>query len=221
MKPTEILARETTPEGEELLLLRRDSVYTLRINGMELMSSRAHGSEEALGRLACEAIAARTQPRILVGGLGFGYTLRAALDYLPANAEVVLCELFTVLIEWNRGPLGDLTGRPLDDPRVTTLPVDLREALAKSGRYDAIILDIDNGPWGFTLQSNDDLYSAFGIDRLAHALAQHGILAVWSSEPSQEFENRLARGGFRVRTATVRARGDKGPRHTVFIAQRR
>ena len=222
MQPTETLARETTPEGEELVLLRRDSVYTLRINGMELMTSRAHGSEEALARLACEAIARRTQPRVLVGGLGFGYTLRAALDNLPSNADVVLCELFAALLEWNRGPIGNLTGHPLDDSRVTALHVDVQEALSGSRKYDAIILDVDNGPWGFTLTSNDDLYSATGINRLVRALVGKGILTVWSSEPSPEFENRLSRGGFSVRTETVCARGgNKGPRHTIFIATRR
>ena len=222
MKPTETLARDTTPEGEELVLLRRDSVYTLRVNGMELMSSRAHGSEEALAKLACDAIARRIQPRVLIGGLGFGYTLRAALDHLPSNAEVILCELFAVLLEWNRGPLGDLAGHPLDDSRVDARNVDVRDALSTSSKYDAIILDVDNGPWGFTLRSNDDLYSQAGIARLSNALTEKGVLAVWSSEPSPEFEKRLSRGGFRVSTETIGARGgNKGPRHTIFIATRR
>jgi spermidine synthase len=222
MKPTETLARDTTPEGEELVLLRRDTVYTLRVNGMELMTSRVHGSEEALAHLACNAIANRSQPRILIGGLGFGYTLRAALDHLPSNAEIILCELFAILLEWNRGPLGNLSGHPLDDSRVTTRNVDVKDELSTSKRYDAIILDVDNGPWGFTLRSNDDLYSQAGIDKLSDALAAKGVLAVWSSEPSPAFENRLSRGGFRVATETVGARGGhKGPRHTIFIATKR
>lgn len=221
MKPTETLARETTPEGEELLLVRRDSVYTLRVDGMELMTSRAHGSEEELARLACAALTDRPS-RVLIGGLGFGYTLRAALDCLPRNSTVVLCELFNSLLEWNRGPLGELAGRPLDDPRVTAVNANVQSVLGEPHEFDAIMLDVDNGPWGFTLRSNNDLYSTAGVARLAVTLTRGGVLAVWSSKPSMEFERRLGRSGFEVKRETVRARaGNRGPRHTIFVAVKR
>lgn len=221
MKPTETLARELTPEGEELLLLRRDAVYTLRIDGMELMTSRAHGSEEVLAERACEALDDRPRPQVLIGGLGFGYTLRAALDTLPDDAEVLVCELFSTLLQWNRGPIGDLAGRPLDDRRVTALQTDVQTIIAGRRRFDVIILDVDNGPWGFTLRSNDDIYSSDGVDKLMRSLTHEGVLAIWSSEPSPEFERRLLESGFDVRVETVRARsGSKGPRHTVFVARK-
>jgi spermidine synthase len=222
MELTEIVGFETTPEGEELLLVCRDSVYTLRVNGIELMTSRAHGSEEDLARLACREISDRTSPRVLIGGLGFGFTLRAALEALPEDATVVLCEFFATLLEWNRGPLGKLAGRPLKDSRVTALHADVRTALGDAGTFDVIILDVDNGPWGFTLQSNNELYSAAGIDRLAQTLAPAGVLAVWSSEPSPEFVLRLEQGGFDVRVETVSTiDSDHEPLHTIFVAKKR
>ena len=222
MELTEIVGFETTPEGEELLLVCRDSVYTLRVNGIELMTSRAHGSEEELARLACREISDRTSPRVLIGGLGFGFTLRAALEALPEDATVVLCELFATLLEWNRGPLGKLAGRPLRDSRVTALHADVQTALGDAGTFDVIILDVDNGPWGFTLQSNNELYSAAGIDRLAQTLAPAGVLAVWSSEPSPEFVLRLEQGGFDVRVETVSTiDSDHEPLHTIFVAKKR
>ena len=221
MELTEIVGFETTPEGEELLLVCRDSVYTLRVDGIELMTSRAHGSEEKLARLACREISDRTRPRVLIGGLGFGYTLRAALEALPEDATVVLCEFFATLLEWNRGPLGKLAGRPLEDSRVTALHADVRTALGDAKVFDAIILDVDNGPWGFTLQSNNDLYSDAGIDRLAQALAPAGVLAVWSSEPSPEFTLRLEQGGFDVRVETVSTiDSEEEPLHTIFVARK-
>jgi spermidine synthase len=222
MELTEILAYETTPEGEELLLVRRDSVYTLRVDGLELMTSRAHGSEEELSRLACRELSDRPNPRVLIGGLGFGYTLRAALDNLPADSTVVLCEIFATLLEWNRGPLGKLADRPLDDSRVTALHADVQTVLKAQHTFDAIILDVDNGPWGFTLQSNDELYSARGINQLSDRLTRAGVLAVWSSEPSTEFEQRLSEGGLDVRVETVSTLADEcGPDHTIFIALKR
>jgi spermidine synthase len=222
MKPTETLAQDRTPDGEELVLYRRDGVYFLRVGGLELMSSRAHGSEETLARLACEAIAGRKRPRMLIGGLGFGYTLRAALDHLPLGASVVVCEVFASLLEWNRDILADLAGRPLADPRVTVVQADVQSLLDGSERFDVIVLDVDNGPWAFTLQSNESLYTAEGLDRLWRSLTKRGILAVWSSAAAPEFERRLHRAGFQTRTESVSVRGGrKGPRHTLFIAQRR
>jgi len=127
VKPTEVLARERTPEGDELVLSRRDGAYSLSVGGEELMTSRVHGSEEALARLACSAIAEKKTPRVLVGGLGFGYTLRAALDQLPRGAAVTVCEVFASLLSWNRGVLADLAGRPLEDRRVTAVRADVQD----------------------------------------------------------------------------------------------
>ena len=223
MKPTEILGRETTPDGEELALTRRDGVYLLSIGGMELMISRNHGSEDALARLGCERLADRRAPRVLVGGLGFGFTLRAALDHLPPDAWVVVCELFAALLEWNRTVLGHLASHPLRDPRVQAVRSDLNDYLRRGERFDAILLDVDNGPEAFTLRSNDRLYSPAGLARLRDNLNPGGVLAVWSAHPSPEFERHLRRAGFDARSEHVTARygrGGKGRKDTIFVARR-
>jgi|SRR6185295_4426822 len=222
MKPTEILARERTPDGEELMLSRRDGTYLLSVGGMELMTSRAHGSEDALARLACAAIAERKAPRLLLGGLGFGYTLRAALDRLPAKAEVVVCEVFPSLLAWNRGVLAGLAGRPLADPRVTAVVADVRTLLDGRETFDAILLDVDNGPEAFTLRSNGSLYTADGLARLSRSLKEKGVLAVWSAAADPAFEGRLRRAGFEARTERVTARGGaRGRLDAIFLARRR
>jgi spermidine synthase len=222
MKPTEILARERTPEGDELVLARRAGIYHLTIEGEELMTSRAHGSEQALARLACEALGERkAPPRVLVSGLGFGYTLRAALDLLPKNARVVVCEVFASLIEWNRGVLGDLAGRPLEDRRVTAVRADVRTLFDGPEVFDAILLDVDNGPEAFTLRSNEHLYSPAGIARLRESLNPGGVLAVWSSSDAPRFRDRLRRAGFEAWTQRVSPRDGAGRRsHTIFLARR-
>ena len=221
MKPTEMLARDRTPDGEELVLSRRDGVYLLSVEGMELMTSRAHGSEDALASLACAAVAKLKAPRVLVGGLGFGYTLRAALGHLPRDARVVVCEVFPSLLEWNRGPLAELAGRPLEDPRVKAVRADVRTLLDGPERFDAILLDVDNGPEAFTLRSNGQLYSADGLGRLWRSLTRGGMLAVWSAVPGPAFEGRLRRAGFEVRTERASARGGgKGRLDTIFLARR-
>ncbi|MFQ5528440.1 MAG: hypothetical protein ACE5GX_19575 [Thermoanaerobaculia bacterium] len=220
MKPSRYLARDITPEGKEIVLYVRDGVYSLRVDGLELMSSRAHGSEEALAEMACQDLEGHPGPRVLVAGLGFGYTLRAALDRLPANARVIVCEVFDLLIDWNRGVLGDLAGRPLEDPRVETTAADVWELLGGPERFDAVLLDVDNGPWAFTLSSNRRLYTREGLVRLAESLAAPGRFAVWSCERAPEFERRLRRAGFAVETRRVPARGSRGPRHTLIGGSR-
>jgi len=220
MKPIEVLARATTPDGEEMKLWRRDGVWSLDVGGAELMSSRAHGSERALATLACAPIAGRARPRVLVGGLGFGFTLRAALDDLPATAEVVVSELFELVIEANRGEAGGLAGRPLDDPRTRLDPRDVHDALA-GGPFDAILLDVDDGPEAFTLQRNRRLYSASGLPRISRSLTPGGILAVWSAGPDDAFLARLKQAGFLARVETARGMdGGRGNRHTIFLAQK-
>jgi spermidine synthase len=221
VKPTETLARETTPEGDELVLSRRDGAYSLSVGGQELMTSRVHGSEEALARLACQAIVEKKTPRVLVGGLGFGYTLRAALDHLPRGAAVVVCEVFDSLLNWNRGLLADLAGRPLEDRRVTAVRADVQLFLEGRERFDAILLDVDNGPQAFTLRSNDGLYSAEGLARLSRSLAPRGVLAVWSSSASPEFQRRLRKAGFEARAENVPTRLGGKRRDTIFLGQRR
>ncbi len=222
MKPTETLARERLPDGAELILTRRDGVFRLSLDGQELMASRQFESERQLARLALAEIADRPAPRVLVGGLGFGYTLRAALDELPRAATVVLCELFAFLLAAHRDPeiaVGDLAGRPLEDRRVTAIEGDVRTLLGRPERFDAILLDVDNGPWAFTLPSNEHLYSAAGLDRLRRSLTPGGVLAIWSAEASPEFAQRMERAGFKVRTERVAARPGSRRRHSIFLGR--
>ena len=222
MLPNRTLARARTPEGVEMLLHERDGVYTLRVDGYELMSSRAHGSEDALARIPCESIAGRPAPRVLVAGLGFGFTLRAALDHLPAGARVTVCEVLPALVEWNRTFVGDLAGHPLEDPRVRIVTADVGSFLAPRPDWDAILLDVDNGPEAFTLRSNGRLYGDRGVALLRDGLKPGGVLAVWSAHPSAPFERRLHRAGLASRTVKVAARGSgKGPLHYLFVARRK
>ncbi|MCP4658688.1 MAG: hypothetical protein GY856_25030 [bacterium] len=222
MLPLETLGRVTTVDGKELVLYHRDGVFHIRIDGLELMSSRAHGSEQMLARLACGLLEGIAGPRMLVGGLGLGYTLRAALDCLGADAEVVVAELFPAVVEWNRGPLAHLARHPLKDPRVTVEETDVRALLGRrSAAFDAILLDVDNGPAALTLTSNQWLYTAPGLAAIRRSLKGAGILAIWSPTRDAAFVRRLRRAGFEVRSETVSARGHAtGPRHTIFLASR-
>lgn len=219
MKPTETLAKTLAPDGAELVLTRRDGIFRLSLDGQELMASRQNDSERELAKLACAALVGRPRPRVLVGGLGFGYTLRAALDHLPQSATVVVCEVFALLFEAHEKWLGDLAKRPLEDPRVVRKLADVQTLLGGREKWDAILLDVDNGPWAFTLASNRDLYSERGLDRLRASLNPGGIIAVWSAEPSPEFKKRLERARFRVRTVRAPARAGGNKRHTIFLAQ--
>jgi spermidine synthase len=208
--------------GGELRLYRRGDEFSIRVDGNELMNSRSHGSEEALAELACARISGRPRPRVLIGGLGMGYTLSAALRRLGAAARVVVAELSPEVVEWNRSLLGDLAGYPLDDPRVTVREVDVAHVLREAhGVYDAILLDVDNGPEGMTHEDNDWLYTRAGLEAGFDALRAAGVLAVWSASPDRAFRERLRRVGFQVEELRVRARGHrKGGRHTIWIAQR-
>jgi len=220
MKAIETLARERTPEGDEIVLSRRDGVYQLSVAGEPLMTSRAHGSEEALARLACAALGVRKSPRVLIGGLGFGYTLRAALDCLAPTAKVVVCEVFACLLDWNLGILAELAGRPLADPRTTVVRADVHALLDGRERFDAILLDVDNGPRAFTLRSNHRLYGAAGLARLSRSLMPGGVLAVWSSAAAPELEAALRRAGFEAWSERVSPRGSGRRGHTIFLARK-
>ena len=208
--------------SKELRLYRRGREFSIRVNGCELMNSRAHGSEDALAELACARIADRPRPRVLIGGLGMGYTLASALRQLGAGARVVMAELVPEVVEWNHGPLADLAGHPLQDTRVTVREVDVARILqAEHQAYDAILLDVDNGPDGLSLQSNNWLYSPAGLDAAFAALKPEGVLAVWSASPDRSFTRRLRQAGFAVDEVPVRARGQRGGGwHTIWIAVR-
>jgi spermidine synthase len=202
------------------VLYERDGVYSIRVNGLELMSSRAHGSEEALARLAL-ARATASPPAVLVGGLGMGFTVRAVLEAVPADSRIVVAEIFPAVVAWNRGGLAKLAGSPLTDPRVTVEVGDVAHLLkASPASFDVILLDVDNGPDAFTTTENNRLYRPQGLGMIRRSLRPHGVLGVWSADPDQKFERQLARAGFKVRAETVPARsGGKGPKHTIFIAE--
>ena len=223
MIPWELLGRAQVPGNSgELRLYRRGREFSIRVNGCELMNSRAHGSEDALAELACARVADRPRPRVLIGGLGMGYTLAAALRQLGAGARVVVAELVPEVVVWNQGNLADLAGHPLRDTRVTVREVDVARILqAEHQAYDAILLDVDNGPDGLSLQSNNWLYSLAGLDAAFAALKPEGVLAVWSASPDRSFTRRLRQAGFAVDEVPVRARGQRGGgRHTIWIAVR-
>lgn len=219
MIPTEKLASARTPEGGELVLYRRGGDYTIRVDGRELMSSRAHGSEEAMARLACEGL--REEARVLVGGLGMGYTLRAALDALSPRATVVVAELVPAVVDWNRTFLAPLGCRPLEDPRVVVEVGDVLAIVrATDVRFDAILLDVDNGPTALTRPGNQALYGEPGLVTLKRALRLSGALAVWSADRAPAFEARLRKVGFAVSVHEIPARGGAGgPPHTIYLGR--
>jgi len=207
---------------EELQLYKRGEEYSFRLGTAELMNSRATGSEAALAELACARIAGRARPRVLIGGLGLGYTAAAALQHLGARSQVTVAELVPSVVEWVRGPLADLAGRPLDDPRVTVQETDVAEIIgAEEQAWDAILLDVDNGPQALTRGTNDRLYSREGLKTAFAALRPQGVLAVWSAEADRAFTRRLGKAGFQVEEARVRARGpSRGAHHLIWLAAR-
>lgn len=223
MKPWELLGESRTPDGTLLALTRRDRQYVILADGQSLMSNLMHGSEEALATIGCRGLVTADRPSVLVGGLGMGFTLRATLDVLPVDAAVVVTELLPAVIEWNRGPLGPLADHPLNDRRVTLVVGDVADTLKSShNRYDAVLLDVDNGPDAFTAKTNTSLYSDAGLAAIRAALSSDGVLGVWSARPDRRFEQRLRYGGFEVQVERVRARlGKGGPRHTIFFGRKR
>lgn len=216
MTPWKLLDRAPTPDGRgELTLLQRNAELSIHIDGAVLMNSRMHGSEEAMVELACTQGQAG---RVLIGGLGMGFTLAAACARLGAEAQITVCELSEAVVRWNRGVVGELAGRPLQDPRVRVVVSDVRAQIV--GRWDAVLLDVDNGPGGLTQESNGWLYGRAGLAKLHQVLSPSGVLAVWSAHPDEAFTRRLRQAGFRSTAHTVRARAKgKGPRHTIWVAQ--
>ena len=208
----------TVPDdGGELRLMQRGTEFSIMAGGIELMNSRLSGSEEALAELSIARLAGRPAPRMLIGGLGMGFTLRAALAGLPADAAVTVAELVPEVAAWARGPMAEVFIGCLDDPRVSLHIGDVAEPIAAGG-WDAILLDVDNGPEGLTRKANDRLYDAGGLAAARRALRPGGVLAVWSSAPSRAFTQRLRQAGFAVEEVTARARRGKGARHTVWLA---
>ena len=204
-----------------MTLNRRGNEFLILADGKDLMTSSQHGSEEALATLGCQWARALEQPCVLVGGLGMGFTLRATLDLLPPDATVVVVELLSAVVSWNRGPLGPLADHPLNDRRVRVEVGDVRDALRSGeGRFDAILLDVDNGPAAFAQQGNNSLYDNAGVDCARRALKPDGVLAVWSAWPDRKFQHRLRHCGFIAETVPVRARLEKGgARHSIFVAR--
>lgn len=219
MIPWERLDEGAVPGGGKLELWRRGDEYVIRVDGHDLMSSRVSGSEIALAERGCARLG-EGAPRVLIGGLGMGFTLAAALAALPAEAEVVVAELAPVVVAWNRGPLAHLALQPLDDPRATVHEGDVADLIAGERRWDAILLDVDNGPDGLTRASNSRLYTDRGLCAAHAALRPGGVLAVWSAFDDPGFTARLRRAGFAVATERVRARGSRGARHIIWLARR-
>lgn len=223
MKPWVLLDSATVPNsGGELRLYQRGDEFSIKILGRgELMNSRDHGSEDALAEQTCARLPDVSKARLLIGGLGMGFTLAAALQYSGAQAEVVVAELLAAVVDWNRGPLADLAGRPLTDPRVTVRVGDVARLISQETKaYDAIMLDVDNGPEGLTQKNNNWLYSFEGLNAAYAALRPQGLLAVWSAGPAQEFVQRLRKVGFAVEEVKVRAHGSKGARYIIWFARR-
>jgi spermidine synthase len=223
MIPRKLLDRALIPDKSgELQLYRRGDDFFISLDGKELMTSRMHGSEAVLAELACTPIAKRVKARVLVGGLGMGYTLAAALSGLQDDASVIVAELVPAVVQWNRGVLGALAGHPLNDSRVIVQESDVCIPLKnEQGGFDAVMLDVDNNPRSLTQKSNDWLYSDTGLPVICAALRRQGVLTVWSTGPDSAFSLRLRNAGFRVQVKTVSARGSgKGGRHTIWIATR-
>ena len=223
MLPREPLATAQIPGGETLTLISHGRDFIIMLGREELMGTRMQFSEEQLARLTIEQLEA-SAPRVLIGGYGMGFTYRAALERLPAGGRVVVAEIVPEILDWARGPLAPLTGDALDDPRGAVAIRDVADLIEMAGsgeRFDAILLDVDNGPDGIVRGANDRLYTRTGLAKARDALAPGGILAVWSAAPDPAFTRRLKSAGFAVEAREVRARpNNKGPRHTIWFARK-
>ena len=219
MKPYERLAEARTPSGTVLALYRHDGAFLIRADGVELMSTRRHHCEDRLAELVCDRLHATPGARVLVGGLGLGFTLRAALAALPEDAEVVVAELVAEVIAWNANPAWGVSTEAMRDPRTTIVNDDVVRVLrANAGGFDAIMLDTDNGPDGMLMRENARLYVARGIAATVAALRPGGRIAYWSVGDDPAFERALRRAGLRVETERVRAHVTTGPMHTIYVA---
>jgi spermidine synthase len=224
MIPTILLGTAKIPnDGGELKLSQRDNDFAIRLTGVhgELMSSRMYSSELALAELGCAHIQGLENTKVLVGGMGMGFTLSAALKATSPSSEVVVAELVPEIIEWNKGPLGEVAGRPLNDERVRVYLGDVAELfMTKQAGYDAILLDVDNGPEAFTHDDNGELYSIESLNAIRETLRPNGMLAVWSAWHDPRFTKKLKKARFKVSFKTVRAHKGKGSKHTIYLAQK-
>lgn len=223
MMPWLLLAKATAPGGDTLRLMRRGDEFSIRLQGgNELMNSRLGGSEEALATLALDRLADRPAPRVLIGGLGMGFTLRAAQSVAPPQARFIVSEIVPDLVEWAGQHMMSIFGDCLSDPRVEVQIGDVGDMINNAAKtYDAILLDVDNGPGGLTRSDNEGLYQEEGLVSAHRALVPGGVLAVWSASPDPAFSKRLSRCGFEVSTLSVRAGHTKrGSRHTIWVAAR-
>jgi len=214
---------KTSRNGTELRLYQRDTEFSIKADNQELMNSQVHGSEDALAKFACGRFAHRPEVRVLIGGLGLGYTLRSALDELNQDAEVVVAEIVPDVVQWNRDFLGHLAGSPLEDRRVNVQVTDVAQII-ESGKsnYNAIMLDIDNGPQAMTQEGNSWIYGFDGLESLFKALRPAGVLSIWSTDPDPAFTKRLLKTGFKVEQVKARARAGKkgGGHYFVWVATR-
>lgn len=223
MIPWKEIDRAKVPGNEgEVILLARDQEFSIRTAGTELMNSRIHGSEESLAELACSCLDPNANWQILIGGLGMGYTLAAALEHASFDTQILVAELIPAVVKWNQEHLGHLAGRPLADPRVRVIEEDVVKTIGKkTSAWDAILLDVDNGPAGLTQKANDGLYGNLGLKASFDALRPGGILAVWSSAVDEAFTRRLTLAGFKTKIVSVRARkSGKGSKHTIWLGKR-
>ena len=225
MLPRETIAAAGIPGGDTLTLISHGRDFIIMLGRNELMGTRMQFSEEQLAELTLERLKA-PRPRVLIGGYGMGFTYRAALTHLPAGGKVVVAEVVHDILEWAKGPLADLTGETLSDPRGEVVIADVAALIddaidGTTPRYDAILLDVDNGPDGIVRDGNERLYTRTGLAKARDALNPNGILAVWSAASDPGFTRRLRDAGFAVEERTVRARpNNKGPRHTIWFAVR-
>ncbi len=221
--PWEEIDRAKVPGQENaVILLKRGAELSIRTAGTELMNSRCHGSEEAMAAITCTRLKQKSDVRILIGGLGMGYTLAAALGQSKPDTRITVAELIPAVVRWNREHLGHLAGTPLDDSRVSVRTEDVAITIGKqSSTWDAILLDVDNGPNGLTRNANDRLYGSSGLKSAFSALYPGGILAIWSSGANPVFIRRLKQCGFQTETVIVRARKPgKGARHIIWLASK-
>lgn len=219
MIPWEQLDTADLPGGGQLRLKRRGAEFSIMLGNNELMNSRLSASEEALAHLACARLPRQKGQHLLIGGLGMGFTLRAALATLGPDARITVAEIVPKVVDWAKGPMAALSAGCLNDPRVRLEIVDVRKLIQDAkARYDAILLDVDNGPEGLTVEANDGLYGAFGLEEAHAALRPRGVLAVWSTAPDRYFTRRLKNAGFKAEEHKVRARQGAGARHVIWTA---
>ncbi len=221
MLPWVELGRAKVPGGDEFRLMQRGDEFTIFAGTIGLMGSRQSGSEEVMADIAFARVGGRAKARVLIGGLGMGFTLRRVLAKFGADAEIVVAELVPEIVSWARGPLAGLHGTSLDDPRVTLKLGDVGNVMAADAqKFDAILLDVDNGPEGLSRPGNDRLYSAGGISAAKAALRPGGMAAIWSVAPDPKFTKRLGQSGMKVEELKARAHGGKGARHVIWVATR-